>query len=258
MEGFIAIHRKIFEWEWYSDPIVFKFFIHCLLKANHKDKEWRGKLIKRGSFITSLSGLSDQTGLTIKQVRRAIECLISTNELGKVTTSLNTLITVTYYDKYQSEGKQKANEGQTKGKRRATTNNDNNDNKELYSFDEFWDDYDYKKGLEAAKKAWKKLNDSEKIKIKETVKAFKAHKPFKDYNHPLPASYLNGKRFNDEIGSSNVPPQKTEKETIELDIRQHLTHDEMLGEVPIKTKYKDYNGLFYNQITYSFHKEPQI
>jgi len=213
MEGYIALHRKIFEWEWYTDTAVKTFFIHCLLKANFKDKKWRGIIIKRGQFLTSLSSLSNETGLTIKQVRRAISVLEDTNELGKETTNLNTLISVTYYDKYQNEGKQRANEGQTKGKQRATTNNDNKgnkdnknnitDDKEQYSFEDFWDDYDNKKGRKKCENIWKKLTQDEKLKIKNTVKHFKAYKPFEDYTHPNPQSYLNGKRWEDELPEDN-------------------------------------------------------
>ena len=129
MIGFITIHRKILEWEWYTDLPVKTLFFHCIIKANFTDKEWRGVNIQRGSFLTSIQNLSNETGLTTKQVRRALDCLVKTGELGKQTTNLNTLISVTYYDKYQTEGKQRANKGQTKGKQRATTNKDNKDNK---------------------------------------------------------------------------------------------------------------------------------
>lgn len=135
MEGWISIHRKIMKWEWYTDNVVKSLFIHCLLKANHTTKKWRGKTIKRGQFVTSLGSLSSETGLSVKQVRRALEALEMTGEVGKETTKLNTCITVVYYDEYQNEGKQKTikgqTKGQTKGKQRATTNNDNNDNNEL-------------------------------------------------------------------------------------------------------------------------------
>lgn len=135
--GFIQLHRKLTEWEWYDDISTFKLFIHCLLKANYKPKNWRGIDIKRGEFVTSISKLSLETGLSIKQVRSSIDKLVKTKELGKRTTSLNTCISVVQYDNYQNEGKRKANEGQTRGKRRATTNKDNKDNKENNNIDFF-------------------------------------------------------------------------------------------------------------------------
>ena len=134
MEGYIALHRKILEWEWYDDMNVFRLFMHCLLKANHKDKEWRGNVIKRGSFISSLGKLSQETGLTVKQVRTSLDKLKRTSEMASKGTSQHTVFTIKNYDEYQSGGKQKdkrrASEGQAKGKQRATTNNDNNENNE--------------------------------------------------------------------------------------------------------------------------------
>lgn len=129
-EGFITLERSILNWEWYDNIPTKVLFMHCLLKANHKANNWRGIDIKRGQFITSIQRLSDETGLTTKQIRTALKNLEKTNEVGKQTSSLNTLISVIKYDFYQSVGKPKANEGQTKGKPRATNNNDNKENNE--------------------------------------------------------------------------------------------------------------------------------
>ncbi len=135
MEGFITLHRKLLEWEWYDHTNTKVLFIHCLLKANHKTAKWRGFDIKRGEFITSISNLSRETGLTVKQVRIALDNLVNTGELGKQSTSSNTTISVLKYDNYQTKGKPsgkvEANQGQGKGKVRATTNNDNNEVNEI-------------------------------------------------------------------------------------------------------------------------------
>lgn len=132
--GFITVHRKILKWEWYDHVPTKVLFIHCLLRANHTKTRWRGQEVNRGQFITSLNSLSQETGLSIKQVRVSLDNLEKTKELGKETTRQNTVITVLNYDLYQSKGTQKdkqgANEGQRKGKRGATDNNDNNDNNE--------------------------------------------------------------------------------------------------------------------------------
>jgi len=129
-EGFVTLQRRILDWEWYDNLPTKVLFIHCLLKANHKDNNWRGVFIKRGQFVTSTNTLANETGLTIKQVRTALKNLEKTKELGKVSTSLSTLISVINYDTYQTEGKVRASQGQGKGKVRATNNNDNNDNNE--------------------------------------------------------------------------------------------------------------------------------
>lgn len=131
-EGWICLHRKMLEWEWYDDANATRLFIHCLLKANHGDKKWRGIEVKRGSFITSYDSLSKELGLTVKQIRTALTKLKRTSEVASKSNSQHTVLTVINYDQYQDEGKQKggqgASEGQAGGKQGATTNNENNDN----------------------------------------------------------------------------------------------------------------------------------
>lgn len=144
-QGFILMHRQLIEWEWYNHIPCKVLFLHCLLRANHTHGKWRGHAYKRGEFITSIQSLSTESGLTIKQTRNALEILVNSGELGKVSTAVNTLITVTNYDKFQSEGKERANErakvGQSEGKGRAKVgqqinneineNNVNNETKEI-------------------------------------------------------------------------------------------------------------------------------
>ena len=134
MTGWICLHRKLTEWEWYTDANTMRLFVHFLLKANHTDKKWRGVEIKRGSFITSYEHLSTELNLSVKQTRTALDKLKRTSEVASKTTSKYSIITVLNYDLYQDNGKQegsqRASEGQAKGKQRATTNNDNNDNNE--------------------------------------------------------------------------------------------------------------------------------
>ena len=80
MDGFIKLHRKFIEWEWYTDNNVKILFLHLLLSVNHKDNKWRGQLVKKGSFITSYEKLAIATNLTIQQVRTALDHLKSTGE----------------------------------------------------------------------------------------------------------------------------------------------------------------------------------
>lgn len=135
MQGWIKLHRKIVDWEWYDDLPTKSLFIHLLLLANHEDNMWHGQKIEKGSLITSLSSLSVQTGLSVKQVRTALNHLEKTGEIGKQRTNNNTLIIVLNYARYQEfessdkeeNGKRGASKGQTKGRQRATNKNDKND-----------------------------------------------------------------------------------------------------------------------------------
>lgn len=101
MNGSIALNRQIFDWEWWGDHNVTRLWITILMLANWKDKQWQGKTIKRGSFITSYPSLADATGLSIQQVRTAISKLKSTGEIQQIVTNKYQLIIVVNYEKYQ-------------------------------------------------------------------------------------------------------------------------------------------------------------
>lgn len=134
-KGFIPLWRDMLDWQWWDDRNVRDLYITMLLLANHKEKMWKGMTIKAGSFATSIAALSQKSGLSVKAVRTALTKLKETNEIAIKTTNQFSVITVVNWAKYQApedaegkqndtqEGKQTANEGQTKGKPRATNNN---------------------------------------------------------------------------------------------------------------------------------------
>lgn len=121
---FIKIYRRMLKWEWYTDVNTKVLFLHCLLKANWKDGSWHGVSYRRGQFITSLPALADETGLTIKQVRTALNHLKRTGEVADKTYSKFRIITVLSYDSFQSmgrqRGRQEAGKGQARGRQGAT------------------------------------------------------------------------------------------------------------------------------------------
>ncbi|MBL4891428.1 MAG: hypothetical protein JKX91_06335 [Rhizobiaceae bacterium] len=131
--GWVKLHRGLIDWEWYDDINVCRLFIHCLLRANHKENNWRGKTIGRGQFWTSLDTLSMETKLTKKQIRLAFSKLEMTGEVASKGQATGRMITIVNYDSYQEEGRQRADEGQTEGRQRAANknvNNEKNDKKE--------------------------------------------------------------------------------------------------------------------------------
>ena len=129
MEWFIQLHRKMLEWEWYDDINTTRLFIHILIKANWSDKNWRWIIIKRWEFLTSLWKLSEETGLTLQQIRTCIKKLKLTSELTSEWHSSYTLFKVKNYDDYQTSNiqpnNQITNKEQTNNKQVTTTNNNN-------------------------------------------------------------------------------------------------------------------------------------
>ena len=134
--GWICLHRKINEWEWYDDVNVCRLFIHLLLTASHKDKKYRGKVIPKGSLRTGRLLLSKQTGLSERQIRTALSKLKSTNEVTIKTASKYSIISITKWDQYQDIDQQYVQQATSKrptNDQQATTynnvNNVNNVNK---------------------------------------------------------------------------------------------------------------------------------
>lgn len=117
--GYIKLFRKMLDWEWYDDIPVKTLFFHCLLKVNYNDGNFKGKLIKNGSFITSYPKLAQETGLTIDQTRRAINKLKTTGEITHETTRQYSIISVNNWALWQSEPQtnDQTNTSQTPDKR---------------------------------------------------------------------------------------------------------------------------------------------
>lgn len=102
--GFILLHRSILRWEWYGDLNTARLFIHLLLTVNYEPQRWQGIAVERGQRVASMAKLADETGLTVKQVRTALEHLKRTGEVTHTATSKYGLFTVNHYDRYQPRG----------------------------------------------------------------------------------------------------------------------------------------------------------
>lgn len=136
LKGFIQLHRKFMNWEWYDDIPTKVLYLHCILRANFKEGKWHGIETKRGQFITSIKSLSNETGLSEQQTRTALKKLKSTHEITCQSTSRNTVITINNYDEYQSSNMQNNKQitcNQQTSNKQITCNqqqikNDNNEN----------------------------------------------------------------------------------------------------------------------------------
>ena len=130
MEGWVKLHRQFIEWEWYDKSETVHLFLHCLLKANHKDKMYRGTLVKAGTFLTSRDKLSLELGLSVRQIRTSLNRLKKTNELTVKTSAQGTVIKVVKYNYYQVQTNKLTSNRPAIVQQQTTTNNDNNDNNE--------------------------------------------------------------------------------------------------------------------------------
>lgn len=199
------------DWEWYDDINAKVLFIHCLLKANWKDNEWRGNKIKRGSFITSLPSLSKETGLSLQQTRTSLDKLKLTGELTDKPTNKNRYITVTNYDRFQDVNRQtnrQVTDKQQTNNRQVTATKENKQNKEskqiniMADFNKFWNCYNIKmkkpEALKAFRKAIKKTSLENMLNgIERYDKSLGADKTYKNF----PKTWLDQERWSDDYQS---------------------------------------------------------
>lgn len=99
---YLKLYRKLEGWEWYSNPNTKVVFMHCLIKANWRAGSWHGINYKKGQFIASYESIAKSNGLTIRQVRTAIDNLIKSGDVTRLKIGRNLLFTVNNWDKYQS------------------------------------------------------------------------------------------------------------------------------------------------------------
>ena len=88
------------DFEWYENTNVFRLFYHCLLHTNLEDKRYCGREIKAGQFVSSITRISAETGLTESQVRTALKKLKDTGYISTKSTNKYTIYTVNEYQKY--------------------------------------------------------------------------------------------------------------------------------------------------------------
>ena len=86
-DTYIRLYRSFLNWQFYSDRNVKDVYLHCLLSANFKPKNWKGEIIGRGSFVTTYKKLSEELGMSPQEIRTAINKLIDSNDLTKKTTT---------------------------------------------------------------------------------------------------------------------------------------------------------------------------
>lgn len=81
----------------------------------------------------------------------------------------------------------------------------------LYTFDEFWSDYDKKVGQkDKIEKKYNLLSEDERLRIKAYIPLYKNSQPDKQFRKN-PETFLNNKSWNDEIITSQ--PKQTQSQT---------------------------------------------
>lgn len=224
MPGWIKLHRKLVEWEWYQDIPCKTLFIHLLLIANHKPSRWKGISVGVGQVITGRYALSEETGLSEQEIRTALNKLKSTSEITIKPTNKFSLITICKYEDYQEHDVhcQPADQpaGQPTINQQSTTNKNIKNkrkrpvqNEPSLEWEKFWNAYPRKEKKKEAWVAFERLKCGSGMfeTIMDKLEEFKQSDQWSREGGryiPLASSWINGERWHDEI---KTPQHKTEK-----------------------------------------------
>jgi DNA-binding transcriptional MerR regulator len=198
MIGWIKIHRKFLDWEWFNKSEAVHLFMYLVLKANHKDGQWQGIDIKKGQFVTSFGKISSDTGISLQTIRTLLKKLIKTNEINIQTTNKFSVVTICKYECYQQENEsineQLTNKQQTTNNQLTTNKNDKNEKEIL--FNDFWKIFDKQIDRKKCLEKFLKLKDEEIKLIFENLPNYIRNTPDKQFRKN-PATWINNKCWND-------------------------------------------------------------
>lgn len=122
--NFIVINRSLLNWGWHKQPSMMSIWIHILLKANWKDGIFEGKIIPRGSLVTSYRALADETGNTVNTVRKCIKRLSETGEIEVNSNTRFSIIKVVNYAVFQDIGSENHTPSDTRSDTPSDTQGD--------------------------------------------------------------------------------------------------------------------------------------
>ena len=228
--GYVRLWRKSLDSAVFTDPILWKLWCLCLMKANFKNR-WVSVdgialpiELKSGQFITGRIALHKEFYLRAKRhsqqvspltLWRKLEVLQDLSNLNIRSHAKYSIISISNWNDYQKV-EQPVNNRRTTGEQPVNTDN-NYSIKELKETplypppcEKFWLAYPKKVGKGAALNSWKKIKPSngtvEKI-IGAVEYQKKDHQWSRDGGRfiPNPATWLNQRRWDDE--GCTVPEQ---------------------------------------------------
>jgi hypothetical protein len=100
-KGWVKINRSLVDWQWWSDHNATRLLLYLIVSVNYEDKKWKGELIKAGSMVLSWGTLSKKVGLSLRQVRTAMQKLVESGEIVKKVTNRYQVVTLTKWEQMQ-------------------------------------------------------------------------------------------------------------------------------------------------------------
>jgi len=101
---YIKLDRNIMNWRWLSDPNTLAVWIYLLVNANNEARDHREFTVERGEIDCTISQISEKMGLSMRNVRTALEHLTKTGEITKKRqTNKCTTYKIEGFERYQAK-----------------------------------------------------------------------------------------------------------------------------------------------------------
>jgi len=237
--GFIQVNDNLEKWKWFKDKKTVYVYLCLLLRANWGETDCDGVTLKRGQVLITLREFAEHCDLSMQEMRTILDRLTATHKITKSSTSKFSIITLLEYDCATQSPTQNAHANQQSVNKPTLlyTNNQtikqpNNararegggveSEKLNLSFDRFWEKYPKKTAKQQALSAWKKLKPDEKT-VEDIIKALERQKKSAQWTKdngqyiPYPATWLNGRRWEDELTEVNDYDRADNGKTEEID-----------------------------------------
>lgn len=224
--GWIKLHRSLTEKGYYSDSHYVHLWVHMIIKANHKEKEFlfNGKLekVERGQFISGILQLSRETGINKSKVERILKVFESEKQIERVRTNRFSLFTILSYEQHQSDNNrsEKPVRSQREASEKPVRTNKNERmkecNKTSNKFEEFWSAYNKKRGKKKSETIWNKKVTTDEL-AEEIINKAKLYSSTRETQYQKdPERWLRDECWNDEELKRDIPEFEDDSKEMKL------------------------------------------
>ncbi len=219
--GFVKVPHDLLDWEWFDSKNTVYVYLKLLLKANWEEGRQKGVPVERGQVVISQREFANDCKISRGELRLILDRLTSAHKIDQSTTHKFSLITLIEYDCTAQSTAQtmytnvpginpptllNKKEKNKRDQENARAREDKTAESEALnkSFDLFWEKYPRKTAKQQALSAWRKLKPDEKL-VERIIAAIDKHKRSTQWTQdngqfvPYPATWLNGRRWEDEI-----------------------------------------------------------
>lgn len=222
MAGFVKLSSDLERWAWINDPKTVYIYVRLLLGAAWQETDIGNVHLRRGEIAISQRDFATQCLVTRQELRTALNRLTSTQKITQRVERKVSIITLCEYDCDTLTATQTLTKNQPNDNPPTllNTKEQNNKNPEIRApaahgdeglserFDKFWSAYPKKTAKQNALKAWEKLKPDEGLTdtILSALERFKQTEQWRKDNGqfiPYPATWLNGRRWEDETTEVN-------------------------------------------------------